>query len=87
MFKNSLNGLLNQTQVIMLYILTSLPIIEKLSSYRGAGYELLESILNNEDSRAIAYLIPFLVIMLLTIYLSETIKRGILPHYFGGEQI
>lgn len=84
MLKNCLSGLMHQTQVVMIYILTSLPIIEKLSSYRGAGYQLLESILNNEDSRALAFIIPFLIIMFVTIIIVETAKRRILPQ-IGGE--
>jgi oligopeptide transport system permease protein len=84
LLRNCLSGLMNQTQVIMVYILTSLPIIEKLSSYRGAGYELLQSILGNEDIRALAYMIPFLFIMFATILLSSAVKYLILPRK-GGE--
>ncbi|WP_442598229.1 ABC transporter permease subunit [Neobacillus sp. D3-1R] len=85
MLKNCLSGLLNQTQVVMVYILTGLPIIEKLSSYRGAGYQLLQSILGNEDRRALAHMIPFLIIMLVVLLLAESIKRWLLPHQIGGE--
>lgn len=84
MLKNCLSGLINQSQVVMVYILTSLPIIEKLSSYRGAGYQLLQSILNNEDIRALAYMIPFLLIMFAILLLVESVKHWLLPH-IGGE--
>jgi oligopeptide transport system permease protein len=83
MLKNSLQGIMNQTQIIMIYILTSLPIIEKLSSYRGASYQLLDSIQKNEDVRALAYMIPFLVIMFLTIVIMESLKRWVLPQIGG----
>lgn len=85
MLKNCLKGLFNQTQVVMVYILTSLPIIEKLSSYRGAGYQLLQSILGNEDIRALAYMIPFLFIMFAILLLVETVKHWLLPQ-IGGER-
>jgi oligopeptide transport system permease protein len=84
MLKNSLNGILNQTQIIMIYILTSLPIIEKLSSYRGASYQLLDSIQKNEDVRALAYMIPFLLIMFFTIIIMEAVKRFGLPQKGEG---
>lgn len=83
MLKNSLQGIMNQTQIVMIYILTSLPIIEKLSSYRGASYQLLESIQKNEDVRALAYMIPFLLIMFLTIVIMESLKRWVLPQIGG----
>lgn len=84
MLQNCMNGLLNQSQVVMVYILTSLPIIEKLSSYRGAGYQLLQSILENEDNTALAYMIPFLFIMLFTILTAQIFKHLLLPPN-GGE--
>ncbi|WP_409304044.1 ABC transporter permease subunit [Peribacillus sp. SCS-155] len=79
MLWNCWPGLLNQTQVIMLYILSSLPIIEKLSSYKGAGYVLLESIQGHDDIRALAYMLPFLCLMFLTILSSQIVKHRLLP--------
>lgn len=75
--------LFNQTQFVMLYILTSLPIIEKLSSYQGAGYHLLGSITDNEDPRALALAIPYLFLMFATIILSKILKHWLVPGKSG----
>lgn len=79
MLRNSAAGLLHQTQLVMLYILTSLPIIEKLSNYRGAGYHLLESILTNQDAQALALMIPFLFLMTVVITLVKILKPKLVP--------
>lgn len=79
MLRNCASGLLNQTQVVMLYILSSLPIIEKLSSYHGAGYQLLESIINNEDMQSFVLMLPFLLLMLATIIMAQLIRILLLP--------
>ena len=84
MLRNSAAGLLHQTQLVMLYILTSLPIIEKLSNYRGAGYYLLESILTNQDAQALALMIPFLFLMTVVITLVKILKPKLIPVH-GGE--
>jgi oligopeptide transport system permease protein len=76
-------SLLNQTQFVMLYILSSLPIIEKLSSYKGAGVELLNSIMGNQDMRALAIMIPFLLLMFTTILFSKIVKHRLLPQNSG----
>lgn len=83
MFWNCWSPLINQTQFIMIYILTSLPIIEKLSSYQGAGYHLLASIFGNEDARALALMLPFLALMFLTILLSKIVKYWLVPQKAG----
>lgn len=79
MFWNCLNGLINQCQFIMLYIVSSLPIIEKLSNYHGAGYHLLDSILKLDTITSFAFIIPFLLLMFVTVLLSQAIKIWILP--------
>lgn len=79
MVRNCSASLLHQTQIVMLYILSSLPIIEKLSSYHGAGYQLLESIVKNEDNRALALMIPFLFLMLVVVTLAQIIKSKLMP--------
>ncbi len=75
--------LLNQSQLVMIYILSSLPIIEKLSSYNGAGYQLLLSILENEEIRALAFMLPFLFLMFIVIVFSQTIKFRLYPKSGG----
>lgn len=83
MIWNCLFSIFNQTQFIMLYILTSLPIIEKLSSYQGAGYNLLDSIKGNDDVRAFAYMIPFLFFMFVTIIFTKMVKQWLIPQKQG----
>lgn len=86
MLWNCFYTLFNQTQFVMLYILTSLPIIEKLSSFQGAGYHLLGSITNNEDPRALALAIPYLFLMFATIVISKTLKHWLVPQKSGEFQ-
>jgi oligopeptide transport system permease protein len=83
--RNSTAVLLHQTQIVMLYILSSLPIIEKLSNYHGAGYQLLESILTNQDPLSLALMIPFLFLMAAVITSARLIKKKILPMSGGDE--
>lgn len=83
MILNCLSSLLNQTQFIMLYILTSLPIIEKLSSYQGAGWHLLDSIDSHDDVKALAFMLPYLLLMFVTIVLSKLIKNWLVPQKSG----
>jgi len=70
-FWNAWETIINQAQMVMLYILSSLPIIEKLANYHGAGYQLLESILNNENILALLYFLPFLLLMYLIVIISQ----------------
>lgn len=83
MIRNCLHSLFAQTQFIMLYILSSLPIIEKLSSYQGAGYHLLGSIEANEAPRALAYILPYLLLMFITIIFSKIVSKRIGPSKSG----
>ncbi|WP_019155051.1 ABC transporter permease subunit [Robertmurraya massiliosenegalensis] len=83
MLWNCLYSILNQTQFVMLYILTSLPIMEKLSSFQGAGYHLLGSILAYDEPRALAFMLPYLLIMFATIILSKRLKYKLLPRKTG----
>lgn len=83
MLKNCLYSLFNQIQFIMLYILSSLPIIEKLSSYQGAGYHLLGSILAHDDVSALAYMLPFLAFMFVTVLFSKMVRFWTVPQRSG----
>ncbi|WP_108672359.1 ABC transporter permease [Peribacillus acanthi] len=84
MLWNCWSTLLNQTQLVMLYILSSLPIIEKLSGYNGAGYQLLQSILENEEARALAYMLPFLGFMFAAMVLTQILKNVLVPKEARG---
>ncbi|SET22965.1 oligopeptide transport system permease protein [Oceanobacillus limi] len=77
--RNCWSTIINQSQWVMLYIISSLPIIERLSNYNGAGDQLLYSILNNEDIRAFALMLPFLLIMFFIHVGANVLKFIILP--------
>lgn len=77
--------ILNQAQLVMLYILSSLPIIEKLSGYKGAGYNLLDKILGNDEVSALALMLPFLVLMFLTIVIAQITKAILVPIEEAGD--
>lgn len=84
MLWNCWPSILNQTQFVMLYILSSLPIIEKLSSYQGAGYHLLDSIFKNEDVRSLAFMLPYLILMFATVVLSKIVRHWLVPIKSGA---
>src|SRR5699024_4707077 len=82
-FANSWVTILNQAQMIMLYILSSLPIIEKLANYHGAGYQLLESILVNENVLALLFFLPFLLLMYIVVIISQLVRGRTLAKDVG----
>lgn len=73
-FWNVLPTIINQSQMIMLYILSSLPIIEKLANYHGAGYQLLDSILDHENVYALLYFLPLLLLMYITVIVTQFVQ-------------
>ncbi|MFD2638853.1 ABC transporter permease subunit [Piscibacillus salipiscarius] len=79
MVRNCFSPILNQGQMVMLYILSSVPIIEKISSYNGAGYQLLSAILGNEDVRALAFMMPFLFLMFLVVLITHLLRYWFVP--------
>lgn len=79
MIWNCWGSILNQVQVVMLYIFTSLPIIEYLSGYIGLGYQLLGSILSGEVNRAIGLLLPFLILMFMAVILAKLLSIRLVP--------
>ena len=78
-FWNAWSTIVNQSQMVMLYILSSLSIIEKLSNYNGAGYQLLESILKNDSVLALLFFLPFLILMYLVVMLAQFARDRFLP--------
>src|SRR5690625_2007991 len=78
-FWNACSAIINQSHIILLYILSSLPIIEKLSNYNGAGYQLLESVLNNEAVRAVVFFLPFLILLYIVVFFAQLIRKWLLP--------
>jgi len=77
-FANSWVTIVNQAQMVMLYILSSLPIIEKLANYHGAGYLLLESILNNDNVLALLFFLPLLLLMYVVVIISQLVRGRLL---------
>lgn len=71
MFWNAWTTIVGQSQMVMLYIVSSLPIIEMMSNYHGAGYQFLESILNYEHVLALLFFLPFLLLMYGIVLLAQ----------------
>ncbi|MBM7659745.1 oligopeptide transport system permease protein [Bacillus mesophilus] len=72
--KNCIQTFMAHGQTVFLFFLSSLPIIELLSAYNGAGYQLMTAILNKELNLALGYLLVFLLIM----YVAVTFNKIIL---------
>lgn len=84
MFWNAWASIVNQSHMIMLYILSSLPIIEKLSNYHGAGYQFLESILNHDNVLALLFFLPFLLLMYAVVLIAQFARERLLPKDVGS---
>lgn len=82
-FANSWVTVVNQAQMVMLYILSSLPIIEKLANYHGAGYQLLESILTNENILALLFFLPLLLLMYVVVVIAQLARGRLLAKDVG----
>ncbi|WP_456277224.1 ABC transporter permease subunit [Bacillus sp. AK128] len=76
---NAWPTILGYTQTLMLIIISSLPIIERLCFYKGAGYQLLTSIKANDTYTVIGLLLPFLLIVLISLWITDIIKFFIAP--------
>ncbi|MFE8702260.1 ABC transporter permease subunit [Cytobacillus sp. FJAT-54145] len=76
---NSWGTVLSYSQTVMLFILTSLPVIEKLGFYKGAGNELIMSIKAGDTNLVIGFLLPFLLLMLTSIWLTDIVKFFLVP--------
>ncbi|SEQ02445.1 oligopeptide transport system permease protein [Piscibacillus halophilus] len=85
MIWNCFSPIMNQSQMVMLYILSSLPIIERISSYNGAGYQLLVAILGNEDVRALSFMLPFLFLMFLVVLVTQFLRYWLVPKEVVGK--
>jgi oligopeptide transport system permease protein len=73
MLKNCLQTIMSHFQTLFIFILSSLPIIELLSAYNGAGYQLLMGIQSGEYKLVIGYLYIFLFIMIIAIWFSKLV--------------
>src|SRR5699024_8219211 len=79
MLGNGFPTIVNQSQTVMLYIISSLPIIEKLSNYKGAGYQFLDSVFAYDHVRALLFFLPFLIIMYIIVMLTQFTREVFLP--------
>lgn len=79
MFWNGWSTIVNQSQMVMLYIISSLPIIEKLSNYKGAGYQLLVSIFSYDHVRSLLLFLPFLILMFFVVIVAQFAREWFLP--------
>ncbi|WP_246938595.1 ABC transporter permease subunit [Bacillus pinisoli] len=71
--KNCIQTFMAHGQTVFLFFLSSLPIIELLSAYNGAGYQLMNAILNREFNLTIGYLLVFLLIMYVAVWFNKII--------------
>ncbi|WP_246944244.1 ABC transporter permease subunit [Bacillus pinisoli] len=76
---NAWPTVLGYTQTLMLIIISSLPIIERLCFYKGAGYQLIISIKANDTYTILGLLLPFLLLVLISLWVTDFIKLIIAP--------
>ncbi|WP_456278388.1 ABC transporter permease subunit [Bacillus sp. AK128] len=76
-----------QSKTVMLYILTSLPIIELLAFYKGAGHHLLSAIKPPQDQMLIVgFVLPFIFIMYLVMVISDFAAYFLLPNHVDNSK-
>ncbi|WP_456275855.1 ABC transporter permease subunit [Bacillus sp. AK128] len=71
--KNCIQTFMAHGQTVFLFFLSSLPIIELLSAYNGAGYQLMTAIMNKELHLVIGYFLTFLLIMYVAVWFNKII--------------
>ncbi|WP_456276149.1 ABC transporter permease subunit [Bacillus sp. AK128] len=76
---NAWPTILGYTQTLMLFIISSLPIIERLTFYGGAGQQLIMSLKANDATVVLGLLMPFLLLVLITSWITDIIKLFITP--------
>ncbi|MFE8703070.1 ABC transporter permease subunit [Cytobacillus sp. FJAT-54145] len=76
---NAWPTILSYTQTLMLIIISSLPIIERLCFYRGAGHHLILAIKEKDTYLILGMLLPFLVLVLISLWITDIIKFFIVP--------
>ncbi|WP_106495466.1 ABC transporter permease subunit [Lentibacillus sp. Marseille-P4043] len=78
MLWNSWPTILTHVQTVMLYVLSSLPIIELLTGYRGAAYYLLQSIQNYDTNMTVVLLFAFMLLILASVWFSQIVKYAVM---------
>lgn len=86
MLRNTLRTITVHSVAVCSMILSSLPIIEMLSNYNGAGYHLMEAIARNESFLVIGYLLAFFFIMVVMTWFISAVyyllmKEWIIPSF------
>lgn len=76
---NAWPTILGYTQTLMLIIVSSIPIIERLTFYKGAGYQLITSIKGDDPYTTIGLILPFLALVLVSLWITDIIKLFIAP--------
>ncbi|MDZ5473093.1 ABC transporter permease subunit [Bacillus sp. 31A1R] len=85
MLWNAWPTILSYTQTLMLIIISSLPIIERLCFYKGAGSELIISIKADDTYVVLGLLLPFLLLVLISIWITDFVKLIIVPSSLDKE--
>ncbi|WP_322445736.1 ABC transporter permease subunit [Robertmurraya mangrovi] len=76
---NAWPTILSYTQTLMLIIISSIPIIERLCFYRGAGHHILLAIKDKDTYLILGLLLPFLLLVLISLWITDFIKYFIFP--------
>ncbi|PLR77939.1 hypothetical protein CU633_07885 [Bacillus sp. V3-13] len=84
---NSWASILSYTQTIMLYIITSLPVIELIAYYKGAGYLMYDMINRGSTNVILPLCLMFLLLMFISILISDIIKTFLVPTAIENEMI
>lgn len=90
MLKNALYTILTHFFTVMVLLIGSLPIVEFLTFYRGAGRRIIEAFGVNpgiprppsiglETNTAIGFMVTFLLILYIALWISNVIKAWIIP--------
>ncbi|MDX8361718.1 ABC transporter permease subunit [Cytobacillus sp. IB215316] len=84
---NSWNSILSAAPKMMIYILTSLPVIEIFTDYKGAAYRFIVATNYYEYQTQIAFLITFMLIIFLTILITKILQTFLTPTFKVGDQL
>jgi oligopeptide transport system permease protein len=92
MLKNAMYTILSHIFTVMVLLIASLPIVEFLTFYRGAGRRLIEAFGINpgipkapsfsiETTTAIGFIVVFLLILFIALWVTNIIKAYVIPSY------
>ncbi|MGM7680614.1 ABC transporter permease subunit [Cytobacillus sp. Hm23] len=84
---NSWNSILSAAPKMMIYILTSLPVIELFTDYKGAAYRFIVATRYWEYQTQIAFLITFMLIIFFTILITRLLQTFLTPTFNVDDQL